>query len=293
TEQTYPNIELLVMDDASTDDSVAQIEAFLSGCPLPHRFFPLPENQGNCAAFNYAFRHSQGEFIVDLATDDLLHPERIARQVSAFQNLDQRYGVVFSDVEYIDAEGAFLKTHYQRDAKGNLLESVPSGDLFTRLLRPGGFISVTSQMTRRSVLEDLGGFDENLAYEDYDFWLRSSRKYHYFFQDKVLTKKRVLKDSLGQQFYRPRTEKMLRSTLVVCRKAQALIQNNEEKAALLASVRYHLRQAVLTENFSVAQGFGKLRKELTDSSFQDHFWDTLAKQKIPLNWAYRVWAKLF
>ncbi len=288
-EQTYPNVELLIVDDASTDGSVAKIQAFLSNYSLPYQFFPLPVNQGNCAAFNHAFRHSQGEFIIDLATDDLLYPERIAQQITAFQSLSKGYGVVFSDVEYIDASGSFLKTHYRRDRSGKLSENVPSGDLFARLLRSGGFISVASQMTRRSVLEKLGGFDENLAYEDYDFWVRSSRTYHYFFQDAILTKKRVLQNSLGQQFYHPRTEKMLRSTLIVCRKGQALIQNEEEKEALLSSVRYHLRQSVLTENFAVAQDFSALRKTLTSPSIQDFFWETLAKQKVPLYWAYQRW----
>lgn len=286
--QTYPNLELLIVDDTSTDKSVAAIESFLPTCPIPVRFIPFQKNQGNCKAFNYAFRRAKGEFIIDLATDDVLFPDRISRQIAAFQALDESYGIVFTNAERIDATGKTLGLHY-RDTS-----SVPSGDLYQDLLRPGGLISAPTMLIKRQVLEILDGYDETLAYEDYDFWVRSSRQFKYFFLDEVLTKRRVTPDSLGQKFYaRGNENPMLVSTLRVCRKAQQLNQNPAENEALLQSVRYHLRQALFTHQFELTRSYAVLRDELsTHVNLTDYFWDLLSRWRIPLGRLYRLYRKL-
>ncbi len=283
--QTYRPIELLIVDDASTDGSQARIRSFVSRCPIPVQFFALPKNGGNCRAFNYAFAQSRGDFILDLATDDLLYPHRIAEQVATFQKLDKTYGVVFSDVDLIAADGQSLGTYYDRRPKP------PSGDLYAALLKGGGLISAASMLIRREVLERLGGYDETLAYEDYDFWVRSARHYQYFFLDHVLTQRRILPHSLTHQFYRLRQPKMLASTYRVCQKAFSLNQHPKEDQALIQSLRYHLRQSVLTENFQIAKDFIQLLRLVRQRngqkpSLHDIFWHFLTQTHLPLGWLY-------
>lgn len=285
-EQTYPHIELLIVDDASTDESVAHIRNFLGSCPLPARFFPLSENRGNCSAFNHAFAHSNGAFIIDLATDDRLLPTRVAEQVAAFAEREPHYGVVFSDVELLDEAGHTLGTYYAKP------ENVPSGDMYQHLIAAGGLISAPSMMIRREVLEALGGYDPRLAYEDYDFWVRSSRNYYYAFLNRVLTQKRVVRDSLTHQFYQRRSA-LLESTLRVCRKAQQLNQSPAEDRALARSVRYHLRQSVFTGQFSLAKRFAALRNELVRPCYTDRLWDLLWQGRIPLFGLYRLYQAIF
>lgn len=285
--QSYPHIELFIVDDASTDQSRRHIERFVSRSQsFPVHTIFLPENQGNCKAFNQAFFQTKGDFIIDLATDDRLLPECIEEQVRAFGSLDQKYGVVFSNVAFINASGRHIGVHYKEPQK------VPSGDLYQRLLRPGGFISPPGMIVRRQVLAQLGGYDETLAYEDYDFWVRSSRDYHYFFLPKVLVEKRVLKNSLGSRFYARKDSAMLESTLRVCQKAQKLNRTAAEQSALLCSVRYHLRQSIFTENFTVARAYVQLRRKLGQTQLQDYFWELLSRLRLPLFFPYRCYLRI-
>ncbi|HRX01281.1 MAG TPA: glycosyltransferase family A protein, partial [Cyclobacteriaceae bacterium] len=78
--QTYPNVELIVVDDASVDRSKQVIGTILKQHERV-KFIDLKENHGNCAAFNIGFRQCQGKYVVDFATDDIMLNSRIAEQV--------------------------------------------------------------------------------------------------------------------------------------------------------------------------------------------------------------------
>jgi len=102
--QTYPNIQTIIIDDASTDASITEIQRILE----PHpgiEFIPLKENHGNCRAFNLGLAKSKGAYIIDLSADDVMYLERVTEQVRFFEQLDQSYGVIFSDAEYIGPNG--------------------------------------------------------------------------------------------------------------------------------------------------------------------------------------------
>ena len=99
--QTYPNLQVIIVDDASTDNSIEVIRRTLT--QHPHiQLLALPQNMGNCKAFNQGLRLATGEYIVDFATDDVMLPERIEKQLQLFSQLDSSYGVVFTDANYID-----------------------------------------------------------------------------------------------------------------------------------------------------------------------------------------------
>lgn len=290
-QQTYAPIELIVVDDASTDGSQREIADFLE--PYPHvRFLALPENIGNCRAFNQALALARGKYIIDLAADDLLLPERVARQVQAFESLTEDYAVVFSDARFIDAQGQVLQdSYYPRDAQGRLLEPVPQGEIYARLLRNPPLFSSPTQMMRTSVLRELGGYDEALAYEDYDFWVRSGRHYRYHFLDAVTTAKRVLPAALSQQFYNRRRNALLDSTYRICRKAQALNRSREEDMALACSVSYHMRLCWLTDNGEVGRRFARLLAELRPLSLSERVVAWGLALRLPVSFLYMHWRK--
>lgn len=250
--QSYPNIEVVVVDDCSTDNSVAIIEEYLRKHPQIN-FISTGHNRGNTAAFNLGWRASRGEYIIDFATDDVLLQQRVAQQVAVFQELPSTYGVVYSDAEYISEAGAHLKYHYRRKPNGQLKDDAPSGDVFAALL--GKYIICPpTMMVRRQVFEVLGGYDEALAYEDFDFWVRSARKYHYYYLDAVTTQRRVHSQSLSGGWYKP-GNKLLASTVLVCQKAARLVKTEAEREALAARLRYEARHAYLTGNFKEAAQF--------------------------------------
>ncbi len=243
--QTYPSWELVIVDDASTDVSVAVIEAWAAanpGCVAHIIRISAAESRGACAAFNHGLARCRGEFIIDFATDDVLLPTRLAEQVAAFASVGPQVGVVYTDAELTDEAGTVLRRHYRRDAAGQPRPAAPSGDVFAHVLG-WYFISSPTMMIRRAVFTELGGYDETLAYEDFDFWVRSSRTWQYHFLDRVLTRKRLHPRSSSRSFYRPDDPK-LASTVRICRKAVALCRTPAEWAGLRRRLRFELRQAL-------------------------------------------------
>ena len=208
---------------------------YCASTPGPHpawHLLLLPENLGNCRAFNLAFWQSRGEFVVDFATDDVLLPRRIAQQVALFERLPADYGMVYSNCELIAEAGQSLGLHHFQDGPGGLLLSPrpASGWVFAEVLRRF-FISTPTMLMRRACLEALGGYDEHLSYEDFDFWVRASRSWRFQYQNEVTTRKRKHPRSLSAQVTRHH-DPHLASTLAVCAKALALCRTRAERWAL-------------------------------------------------------------
>jgi glycosyltransferase involved in cell wall biosynthesis len=238
--QTYPNLEVWLVDDASTDGSPAILREYAAQYPTWHLLL-LPENVGNCRAFNLAFRQSQGEFIIDFATDDVLLPGRVAQQVAAFQTAEPTVGMVYSDAELITESGQFIGFHHQQLNDDSKRPYPASGWVFAEVLRRY-FISTPTMMMRRACLTQLGGYDETLAYEDFDFWVRASREWQFLYLDAVTTRKRKHPRSMSSRAYQ-RHDPYLASTIRVCEKALALLRSAEERAALATRLRWEMRQA--------------------------------------------------
>lgn len=238
--QTYPNIELIIIDDASSDTSAEVIESAIRGRFV--QFFKNDTNCGNCKSFNRAFALSKGKFIIDFALDDLMYPTRIEKQVSLFQQSNETVGVVFTNVNLIDTGGNLLHTHYPAFHHKSHASSIPVGNVFDAVLSQY-YINPVGMMVRRAVLEKLNGYDESLSYEDFDFWIRSARTFEYRYIPEILSAKRNVPSSLSTGFYAKQKESMFASTLKVCKKAWWLCTSDIEKKALVKRCRYEARQA--------------------------------------------------
>lgn len=260
--QNYSPIEIVVVDDYSADQSQQVIDKLTDHRSDIQKIY-LNENVGNCRAFNIGFKASKGIYIIDLAADDVLMPDRIRTGVDCLSSSGDTYGVHFSNAEYIDKNSRFIKYHYRRDQQGMLLETIPQGDVYFDLLSRY-FICAPTMMIRRKVLEKMNGYDEKLAYEDFDFWIRSSREYKYCFSNKILVKKRILAGSLSTRQY-TRNSKILESTYQVCLKAEKLNRNQMEDRALARRSAYECRQALLSGNFRIAMKFAWLQARLSYS----------------------------
>ncbi|WP_424963553.1 glycosyltransferase [Ekhidna sp.] len=249
--QSYPYIELIVVDDGSTDGSKEMIESILKGEGV--KFIDIESRIGNCAAFNRGFFQSKGEFIIDLAADDILMPDRILEGINTFMKTNA--GVTFCDVMNIDQEGDDLDPHF-KNQNGSIQQDIPEGDIYLDLIKRY-FISPPSMMIRREVLEELGGYDESLSYEDFDFWIRSSRNWNYAFTNNILVKKRKVMGSLSDHQFRYRT-KHQESTLRVCQKIKELNRSKEEDSALRKRCFYEIKQCIKQGNLKLIFHFLKL-----------------------------------
>ena len=249
-DQTYSPIELMVIDDSSTDDSANIIAEFVSQHP-EIVFIHLPVNRGNCHAFNKGLARANGKYVIDLAADDILLPDRVDLGV-ALMEANPNCGVQFSDSEIIDEEGHPLGFHSDRFPHS----TIPSGKIFTELLSRY-FINSPTMMVRKSLLDELRGYDESLAYEDFDFWVRSAQGTDYLYIPKALIRKRTVKNSLGN-LQHSRNSIQQSSTLKVCLKAEALCKSPEEFQALKKRVAYELKRAVVAVSPGLAWGYIKL-----------------------------------
>ena len=280
--QTYKNIELIVVDDASTDNSIIEIKRALAKYPAV-AFISHEKNLGNCQAFNKGLLLARGEFIIDLAADDVLLPTRIAEGLKRFNEVEDSYGIHFCDANIINEKGEIIQRHFKRNRNGKPLKSIPQGDIYADLLARY-IITAPSMMIRREVFDYLGGYDEQLEYEDFDFWVRSSRQFHYCFTDQILVNKRELKNSHTTNQY-GKSPIFLESTLAVCKKALFLNKTKQEDLALRKRVVYEMRQAILSKHFDVANQFLNLYSKLGGNRLP---YTIIIKLRINLSFLRRI-----
>jgi len=158
--QTWRDSEFLIIDDASTDDSVAQIEAIRD----PRiRLVRLDEQIGLTRCLNLGLREARSELIARQDADDLSAPERLAKQVE-FLDAHPAVQVVGTQVRLIDAQG-----------RSRGVRDVPLGPVSIRWLSLlDNPIIHTAAMFRTAVVRDeFGGYDEMFTCcQDYDLWAR-------------------------------------------------------------------------------------------------------------------------
>lgn len=287
--QTYKNLEILVVDDCSSDNSRSIIEDYVRRFPQI-KYLPNEKNLGNCAAFNRAYRLSKGKYLIDFATDDVLVPNRVEEQVKAFEKLDETYGILFTDAEFIDDNGNHLHNFYKHDKDGKLAENVPDGYVFPEVIARH-YICSPTMMIRRSVFDKLNGYDETLAYEDFDLWVRSAPDFKYFFLDKILTRRRIHAAQMSQQQYKL-NDKQIFSTITVCRKAQKLLRIENEKKALQKRVHHELIHAVFTRNFEASRQLYELLQELGEVPIKYRTLMSISKLPLPFARIRQLYQKL-
>jgi len=173
-QQTYPNIEVLVIDDGSSDRSVEIIEKLKA---VYNFQFIKRENRGTSKTLNEAFNLVNGEYVCFLASDDYYSADKIQMQVEYYEK-NQGFGFIHSGCIVVDQAGNEL---HRSMTKGR---TEFSGDVFDLLLE-GCFVSAATVMIKRSVVDDIGMFDENIKTEDWDYWLRIARKYKVGFQEQL------------------------------------------------------------------------------------------------------------
>ncbi|MEQ9301062.1 MAG: glycosyltransferase [Cyclobacteriaceae bacterium] len=257
--QDYQNIEVIAIDDYSTDESWQVLLALSRKYP-DLRLIQNSANQGNCASFNKGFTQSTGDYIIDLAGDDILAPNRAAIGVAELEAESNEFGVHYCDHEWIDPTGKSLGYQYERNEDDSLINRPPSGDIYAEVLERY-FISAPTMMIRREVLEQLDGYDETLSYEDFDFWVRSSRRWKYKFSDHVLVKKRVVEGSLSAAQFSFGSQHD-RSTFQICQKAFKLNKNNSEHLALKKRLSYERKHAIANGNLKLAKDYHGLIGEV-------------------------------
>ncbi|MCI0590553.1 MAG: glycosyltransferase [Gammaproteobacteria bacterium] len=172
-DQTYKNIELLIIDDGSTDSTKETVRPFLEDTRVRYLF---QENRGQGTAKNQGVRESRGEYIAFLDADDLWAPEKLELQLVLF-SMSETVGVVHSRLAYIDETGKELRV-----ADNELFRGRVTGPLLIR-----NFIGFGTCVVKKECFDRMGVFNDKLRMGiDYDLWLRFSTQYAFDYVDRPL-----------------------------------------------------------------------------------------------------------
>nr|WP_314480795.1 glycosyltransferase [uncultured Pseudomonas sp.] len=155
--QTYPHIELLVVDDGSSDDSVERIERLQA----QHGFdFRVQRNKGLTHTLNEAIARAKGSLIAPFGSDDIMMPDRIAIQVQYMADKPE-VGICAGNIELIDSQGElFPEARQRREVPFRRLDFE---DMF---LERKPYPPAPTLLIRREALEKVGGFDPDIRLED-------------------------------------------------------------------------------------------------------------------------------
>ncbi len=247
--QSYTNIELIVVNNSSRDNSETVIRSFIQRHPSV-KFINLSENRSHNVAFNLAFKESNGEYLVDLSGDDRLLPDCIEKQVAFFQEQDEETGLIFGNAKIIDESGNFLSDYFAVDDNNQVLDKRLFNTTYQQILAGGLCMCSVSGMMKRRQFEILQGYNENLFFEDLDYWLRLSYRFRIAFSDDFLVEKRELDNSLGNQFYKKNSyAKKINNSKILIYKEAIKRNSSQENKCLLKRIHCGMVKSFENRNF--------------------------------------------
>lgn len=173
--QSYDNFEIIVVDDGSTDNTKDVVNKFKDE---RIRYIRHEKNKGAPTARNTGIKAAKGEYIAFQDSDDEWLPQKLEKQMKAFENAPQKLGVVYTGLtKIVDDTKEYIPYSWVAQKEG---------DIHKELLK-GNFIATPSIVVRKECFEKVGMFDRKLPrLQDYELALRLSKYYEFKFIDEPL-----------------------------------------------------------------------------------------------------------
>lgn len=191
--QTYTDLELIIVDDGSTDDSCSVIESIKD----PRiKLYRLEQNEHISHATNYGFQKVTGAYLARIDSDDIWYPQKLEKQITFLKN-NPEYKICFAWIDLIDEYGNSINEQ-QKELLG-VFETTFQGqsDCLHRFFFGGNCLSHPSVVMRTELMRETGDF--NLAYmqsHDFDYWVRIAKKYPiYVMQERLLAMRRFIHEN--------------------------------------------------------------------------------------------------
>ncbi|MBA1438790.1 MAG: glycosyltransferase [Epsilonproteobacteria bacterium] len=182
-DQTYKNIELIIINDGSSDKTHEKIMEKEEACR--NRFVKFTylnrENKGLINTLNEALNLTHGEYFSMLGSDDYYYRNKIEKQIDFFKN-NVQYALHYGNVTFVNSKSQIIKNGKTKSFK--------SGFVFDKLIYKN-FIPLPSVMVKTKIVKEIGGFDTRFFLEDYPLWLKIAKKYKIGFTTDSLTHYRV------------------------------------------------------------------------------------------------------
>jgi len=185
-EQTFKDVEVLLIDDGSTDSTVREGERFADRMDLD---IVKQRNGGPAAARNAGIRRAHGQYCAFLDADDVMLPERLAAQIGVFE-ADPELGLAHTDLMTFDEKGTVHKSRWAF--------SEPCGGMVLDRLLLDNFITTSTVMAPRDRLLEVGLFGEDRRVsEDFELWLRMAARWRVGYIDRPMIRYRYRPGSLS------------------------------------------------------------------------------------------------
>lgn len=167
--QSFPDFELILVNDASTDDSRQIIRSYQD----PRiKYYENDRNLGLVGNWNKCLEYANGEYICIFHQDDIMLPENLAKKV-AILDTEKQVGMVYSDTFVINKEGKKTADHWFNPIDPNVDFVRPGQSFFDLMFVNLNIVSAPSVLARRECYENIGGFDARLPFSvDMEMWMR-------------------------------------------------------------------------------------------------------------------------
>ncbi len=269
--QTYPDFEMIIVDDGSTDNTPEIIKPYLVNHPSKIKYIWQP-NKGLAIARNTAINNSTGEYIALLDADDAWLPDKLELQVKILNEKNET-GLIHSNITYISEKGGILSSPPRNP-------QILSGNIFTDIFLRKENIACPTVLFKRKCINEVGLFDENLTRlgcEDRDLWLRILKRFNAIYIDKSLSYYRLRHGSMSKNI-----EKMYKARYYVIQKNFS----NKNVSLIMkrkAIASCHREQG---DEFLFKKEFIKARQEYYAGiiSWPFSFWLIINFIKACLNW---------
>ncbi len=266
-EQTYRPIQIIIIDNESTDSSKELINEWIKQRKVDCEFISLDKNIGVCKVLNMALRKTKGAYFSMMSTDDILLPHKTEAMLKKMLISPRNVGIIYGDCYLIDEQGDYCNYKGEKvsephtflqhcDIKGRGVDK--KLDIFEDLFE-GNFLHNLASLIRFDCFREVGFYDESLIYEDWDMNLRITKNYQALYLPGIFAKYRRHK----KNFYR---EDGAFSVSTICLHVKHYGYSEKVNEKIEARLKAELKNSakagigVFLKNFSLV--FFRIRKSI-------------------------------
>lgn len=191
--QTFKNLEVIIIDDCSSDGSVGVIENWLLDKGENFKFIKNCVNIGLLKCCNLFLKNINTEYFQILGHDDIIYPNKIIEQFCILDKAEEDVAMVYGNMHIVNSFGDKTSDSFFDRSEYNGIP--PSGYIYEEIIK-GNFINSSSVLCKTNLVKQVGGFDEDLFFDDWPMWIKLSVKFKILFTETFLGAYRVSNNSM-------------------------------------------------------------------------------------------------